>query len=185
MRCEAFYEKWKKDPNWCNKTKSAVNDIDNHLELVDLCEKEFGIDTASAMADFSERASRPIRREKDQNVQTRAIKKVAQRLRDGKKVTTKDAQQIIKEARLELQKEKDLVQSIASEVNAVNWYIGDYFDLNLDDAFPDLKDVDLILTDPPYNTNLDTSDWNQLGEFAANVLVEGGTSLLIVAMFSW
>ena len=88
---------------------------------------------------------------------------------------------IIKEARLELQKEKDPVQSITSEVHNVNWHIGDY----LDDAFPDLKDVDLILTDPPYNTNFDTSDWNQLGEFAANVLVEGGTSLLIVAMFSW
>ena len=181
VRCEEFYERWKEDPNWCKKAKSAVNDINSHLGLVDLCEKEFGIDTASAMADFSERAARPIRREKDQNVQTRAIKKVAQRLRDGKKVTTKDAQQIIKEARLELKKEKDPVQSITSEVNNVNWHIGDY----LDDAFSGLKDVDLILTDPPYNTNLDTSDWNQLGEFAANVLVEGGTSLLIVAMFSW
>jgi len=33
VRCEEFYEKWKRDPNWCKKCPTAVFYIDRYIEL--------------------------------------------------------------------------------------------------------------------------------------------------------
>ena len=169
LNCENIIEKWKKDPNFCKKNKSAVNDINNHIKILDTLRDDYGVEQKSAIADFREGASRPIRREKDDNVKSRALAKVAERVNDGQKVTGKIAREIIKEIKLEIKKEENPDYEEIADNCAIEWFTGNYLD-----KLSHLKDVDLILTDPPYNAAFDSKEWGLLGQFAVDVLVDGG-----------
>jgi len=35
VRCEEFYEKWKRDPNWCRKCATSVWYINRYIELTE------------------------------------------------------------------------------------------------------------------------------------------------------
>jgi len=39
VRCEQFYEKWKRDPNWCMKCASSVWRINQYIEITDRWQK--------------------------------------------------------------------------------------------------------------------------------------------------
>ncbi len=52
-RCKEFYDKWEREPNWCDKCQEAVRQIDNYLNLV----KEFedkGVSRETTMVGLSE-----------------------------------------------------------------------------------------------------------------------------------
>jgi len=104
VHCKEFLEKWREDPNFCNRNKSAVNDINNHIKILDELESDYGVPiSTSTMADkFTERASRVLRREKNRDVKLKATKIIAEKLKSGEKVTTKTTQQILSGARLEV-----------------------------------------------------------------------------------
>jgi hypothetical protein len=58
-RCQAFYEKWEKDPNFCDKSLATVKRIDHYLDLVHELE-EAGADAGAIYRKFSEGTAREI-----------------------------------------------------------------------------------------------------------------------------
>ena len=169
INCENIIEKWKKDPNFCKKNKVAVSDINNHIKLLDTLKDDYEVEQKFAIANFREGASRPLRREKDDNVKSRALAKVAERVNDGQRVTAKDAQQILKEARLELKTENNPNYEEIADNSSIEWSTGDFIT-----QVSHLQDIDLILTDPPYGALFGKEEWDLLGQFAARVLADGG-----------
>ena len=59
-RCEDFYEKWEKVPNWCEKTKGAVSRINKYFELVEELEAKHNINRELTFGNLSEGAARPL-----------------------------------------------------------------------------------------------------------------------------
>ena len=66
-RCVDFYRKWEKDPNWCEKTRGAVSQINSYLELVTEISSR-GIDKEVIYAKFPETAARPVISIKDPDI---------------------------------------------------------------------------------------------------------------------
>jgi len=80
VRCEEFYERWSVDENWCEKCPEAVREINNYIDFISRLETTYGIDKQQAMAGITERAARPLIREKDPEVKERSVLEVANRL---------------------------------------------------------------------------------------------------------
>ena len=78
--CEEFYERWSVDENWCEKCPEAVREINNYIDFISRLETTYGIDKQQAMAGITERAARPLIREKDPEVKERSVLEVANRL---------------------------------------------------------------------------------------------------------
>lgn len=86
-RCEEFYEKWKRDPNWCNKCETSVFRINKYIELVE---------AYPFLKKVSERALRPlIERSIPHGELEKIINTIEQRLKKRQRVTTKVVQQLI------------------------------------------------------------------------------------------
>ena len=58
-RCQAFYEKWEKDPNFCNKSLATVQRIDHYLDLVHELQAE-GADVGAIYRKFPESTAREV-----------------------------------------------------------------------------------------------------------------------------
>lgn len=58
-RCQAFYDKWERDPNFCDKSISTVKRIDHYLDLVHEIEAE-GADVGAIYKMFSESVAREV-----------------------------------------------------------------------------------------------------------------------------
>ena len=80
MRCEEYYEKWKKDPNWCEKCQSAVSRINNYFDLAGELESK-GIPKETTFVGLSEGAARPLFTEKNPVVKAKAISHVEKLLK--------------------------------------------------------------------------------------------------------
>jgi len=86
-RCEEFYEKWKRDPNWCNKCKTSVFRINKYIELVD---------AHPLLRKVSERALRPLTESSVPHGELeRIIGEIEQRLQKKQRVTTDVVQELI------------------------------------------------------------------------------------------
>jgi hypothetical protein len=59
VRCADFYEKWKRDPNWCEKSPKAVEQIDHYLALVDEI-ATIGVDPIAIYKYLPEKVGREI-----------------------------------------------------------------------------------------------------------------------------
>jgi len=79
-RCEEFYNRWATDPNWCEKTKGAVSQINSYLGLVEKLE-EYGLDREFTMVNLPERVARPLIPEKNQDIKEHAISEIGNRLK--------------------------------------------------------------------------------------------------------
>lgn len=64
-RCAEFYERRQKTPNWCEKTKGAVSQINSYLEFVELLEAEHGIKKEFTFVNLPEFKARQILSVKD------------------------------------------------------------------------------------------------------------------------
>jgi ribosomal protein S27E len=60
VRCADYYEKWKKNPNWCNKCESSVHNINKFVGISDKI-IEAGADPKLTYVKFSENVSRRLR----------------------------------------------------------------------------------------------------------------------------
>lgn len=102
-RCADFYKKWERDPNWCEKCKSAVSQINSYIDLADNLEKR-GISKEFTMVNLPERAARPLFAIRDENIKEKVILKCQERLKgeigagrgNTKKLTTGDVAKIIR-----------------------------------------------------------------------------------------
>jgi hypothetical protein len=89
MRCAEFYEKWKKDPNWCEKSPQAVYQIDHYLELVGELEK-MGAATGAIYKFFPEGTAREVLKLKDGKVRSDILTNASGMIKRGERVTPKD-----------------------------------------------------------------------------------------------
>jgi len=91
VRCEEFYEKWKRDPNWCQKCRTAVYYIDKYIEL----SQKFPV-----LKNISERAVRPLMSIPLEDKDLPTIATIIAYEHDmGKKVTIDDVKQIIQKVK--------------------------------------------------------------------------------------
>lgn len=86
-RCVEFYTRWKKDPNWCHKCQSAVDQIDSYIDLVDGLEKK-GIPQESTMVRLPERTARPLFAIRDEEIKEIALSSISKALESGKSPIT-------------------------------------------------------------------------------------------------
>jgi len=88
VRCADFYEKWKKDPNWCEKSPKAVEQIDHYLALVEeIADKN--VDPIAIYKQFPEGATREVYNLKgDQRAEI--VTNVAGKIKRGEKVSPLD-----------------------------------------------------------------------------------------------
>jgi len=93
VRCEEYYEKWKRDPNWCEKCPTAVYYIDKYIELTE---------KFPALKNLSERAVRPLVSIplEDKDLPTIADT-IAYQINESplKRVTHKDVEEIIRKVK--------------------------------------------------------------------------------------
>lgn len=89
MRCADFYEKWKKDPNWCQKSPDTVREIDHYLSLVGELEN-LGVETAAIYKKFPEGVARDILKIKDEKIRASVMGNTAGMIRRGEKVSSAD-----------------------------------------------------------------------------------------------
>jgi len=81
-RCEEFYEKWKRDPNWCDKCPTEVFRINKYIESLDMF---------PSLKQVSASALRLILEKKlDINTRKELLKKVADQVEAGKEVHVTD-----------------------------------------------------------------------------------------------
>ncbi len=86
-RCKEFYDKWRRDPNWCEKCKSAVSQINSYLGFIDELESR-GVPREFTLVNLPESAIRPLFTEKDPNIKEGAIVSVKNWLETGKNPIT-------------------------------------------------------------------------------------------------
>lgn len=187
-RCKEFYDKWEREPNWCEKCPEAVRQINNYIDLI----KELGIESTATDSEFlekpqlegtpkkptnvvlSEGAARPLFKEKDPIIRAKAIETVkdcleTKKLPSGqffKKLNTNDIESIIKKVKRE---EANKIKIDLPEFSDRYQIIHDEFQ----NAEIEPNSVDLILTDPPYPEEF-LPLWEDLGKFAANFLKPSG-----------
>jgi len=89
VRCAEFYERWKKDPNWCQKSPDTVNQIDHYLGLVNELEN-LGVETAAIYKKFPEGVARDILKIKDDVVRAGIVGNAAGKIKRGDRVSSAD-----------------------------------------------------------------------------------------------
>lgn len=179
VRCADFYAKWERDPNWCEKCRTAVIQINEYIDLVaDLEEK--GIDKDVTYVTLPENAARPLFGIRNDEKRAKAISHVENALtrktptggQYTKKLTKSDVEKIVRdidreERRAELVARAEEVAALPDtiQVHHAN-FLTDYHILGA-------GTIDCIITDPPY-----VKEW--LGNFEAfaaaaeHVLKPGG-----------
>jgi len=71
-RCKEFYQKWERDPNWCEKCRDSVRKINKYIDLLDELESR-GISKERTIVCLSEGVARPLISIQDDAVRATAI----------------------------------------------------------------------------------------------------------------
>jgi len=71
-RCLEFYQKWEKDPNWCEKCKDSVRKINRYIDLLDDFETK-GIPKDKTIVFLPEGSARALISIQDENIKEKAI----------------------------------------------------------------------------------------------------------------
>ena len=189
MRCDEFYEKWQRCGNFCKKHPVTAGQIDVFLDqLIEVEEvmsaecEDSDADTASATDMISEKACRPLIKEKNPSIRREMITQIVKKSKDKKasgeklKVTEKEVIAIGKS--IKRQKLAENVPMPTSDDHKV--LIGDFRDLSED--IPD-NSIDMIFTDPPYDEG-SIPLYEDLASVAARVLKPGGSLLAYCGQYA-
>jgi predicted HNH restriction endonuclease len=98
-RCAEFYEKWNRDPNWCEKNQRTVEHIDNYIGILNTFEKR-GIAKKLVVPRLSEYVARSLFEKKNKQIKDQLIERLADILRSGKRCTSSDMKRLVSELRL-------------------------------------------------------------------------------------
>lgn len=89
-RCAEFYQKWEKDPNWCERTKASVANIDSYLAIVSSLSEKFNLERDVIFQNFSERQYRLVCR-MEGGMREAALEKIGTVLESQpRRITTND-----------------------------------------------------------------------------------------------
>lgn len=97
-RCDEFYNHWRKHPNFCDKDRNSIRNIDFYLAVVDEL-KDKGIEESATYVALSENAARPIFILKDLNTREVVLSNLAGKITRGVKVSAADIKAWIEAAR--------------------------------------------------------------------------------------
>jgi len=89
VRCTEFYERWKRHPNFCEKSPAVVRRIDHYLTLVEDLEST-GIDAALVYKNFPEGAAREVLKITEPKVMESVILNTSGMIKRGNKVSPAD-----------------------------------------------------------------------------------------------
>lgn len=91
-RCVSFYNKWERDPNWCEKCPDSVRKIDKYIDLLETFESK-GITREQTIVCLPEGSARPLLAEKNLEIRAKAISHIENTLKretpNGGKYTQK------------------------------------------------------------------------------------------------
>lgn len=140
-RCKEFYDKWEKEPNWCEKCPDAVKLIDNYIKLTKELEN-LGIPKETTLVGLTERAARPLLAEKDPIVRDKVIESVKKDLESKKdasgkfvkKLNAESIEKTIKKIKQEqsAQKSKQLNNEIKESLTGRDAQLEQYLTCEID-----------------------------------------------------
>ncbi len=93
-RCEAFYERWKKDPNWCEKSPESVRQIDHYIEMHTAL-VALGANPSAIYKRFPSSVALEILKIKEEEARNSVLENVAGMINRGDKVSLKDIKALI------------------------------------------------------------------------------------------
>lgn len=94
--CVDFWEKWKREPNFCGLGTGTANSFDKYIDFVEDFSKEFGIAQDIVYRNVPQSAVKTILRfKKNSSVRRDATQKIAETLRGKNAVTVKFVSSII------------------------------------------------------------------------------------------
>ena len=93
--CADFYEKWKKNPNWCNKCPSSVFTIEKYLEMIKKLD-DAGIPEEIAYAKITENQVRTIPKKRMDSYVPEIVKLIQAQAIKTAKITHNDLHEIHK-----------------------------------------------------------------------------------------
>ena len=147
MRCEAFYDKWKRCGNFCEKHPDTAEKIDRYLDLVqELAER--GVPEERTIGALTEGAARPLLSIQDEETKQKGISHIETALNRKtpqggdyhKQLTSNDVENIVKK-----EGSRDIPQLFTSESD--EWYtppeiisavLNVFGDIDLDPCSPTL-----------------------------------------------
>ena len=83
-RCEEFYDAWRKDPNWCEKSPGAVSQINAYIKFLDQLEED-GIPQSFTIVNLPEGVARPLVSIRDPTIKDQVLEKVKTSLKAKQK----------------------------------------------------------------------------------------------------
>jgi N6-adenosine-specific RNA methylase IME4 len=86
-RCKEFYQKWERDPNWCEKCRTSVRQINKYIDLLDELESR-GISKDVTIVSLPEGVARPLISIQDDDVRANAISSVQKAIESQKNPIT-------------------------------------------------------------------------------------------------
>ena len=192
VRCEEFYEKWKRvgEHNFCEKNPRTVRDIDQLLNEIDKireieCDilgeskESYDMRGKNLPSILSAEAVRPLAREKNQEVKKLAVVRITKLAEEKKKtggnrrITAREVADVVKEIKSEMVFEPT-VKTHAGRV-ALSIIQTPIEEL---DTKVDKDSVDAIITDPPYGFEY-LPLYSELARVARVVLKPGGSLLVM------
>lgn len=186
VRCEEFYKKWDSCGNFCEKHPDTAAKIEAYLDQLDEVEevittecKVEPINAPKVSQILTERACRPLIREKDPEVRREVIKQIVkkseEKTQSGAKptVTSKEVKKILSEVK------KPELPNLEPTKDAPRWegnwlFIGRHKvfcgDCNSDEFKAECSGAKFVFADPPYNANV--ADWDRGFKWSQDWLAE-------------
>jgi hypothetical protein len=94
--CIDFWQKWKREPNFCGLGSSTAKSFDRYIDFVEDFSKEFGISHDVVYRNVPQSAVKPILHfKKDSDVRVKATQKIAETLNGKHAVTVKFVNSVI------------------------------------------------------------------------------------------
>jgi hypothetical protein len=117
-RCPEFYEKWEKEPNWCDKCPSAVSQINSYLEWVGELETA-GVDRDFTFVNLPEAVARNLFSIKDEHSKKETVKNLTSYLSQphAKKLSRQKLRNLIVPDSVELRQPKPPAYDIQIQRN--------------------------------------------------------------------
>lgn len=94
-RCIEFYEKWSKEPNFCQMTASSMSRINGYIELIEKLEKEHDVSKELTIGKLSEGAARPVATLRDGEFKNAAVRILASDVKTYTRITGNDVKELV------------------------------------------------------------------------------------------
>ncbi|MDD5048067.1 MAG: hypothetical protein PHH09_03995 [Methanoregulaceae archaeon] len=120
-RCVEFYDYWRNHPNFCNKDRVTIRNIDSYVKLLDAA-MERGVDESVTNVTVSENAARPLFSVKDPTVYDQVVGIIVEHAEAGRKVSAGDIKAWIDLAAQETGSEEEPCTSCSGGSRLAGWH---------------------------------------------------------------